>query len=751
MSVHLLGVRHHGPGSAKRVLRALEQLQPDIILIEGPLELDPLMPYVADPALLPPVAALIYNPKNLHQAVYYPFTHFSPEWQTFQFAVANAVPLVQMDLPQELSLGLQEVPDKLKALQTEEPDEQLQAIAYDPLGYLAQLAGYTDRERWWEVMFEQSGEDTAVFESILDMMTALRTEIGDNEQPYNLIREAYMRKTLRKAIKDGYQTIAVVCGAWHTPALADLKTYKTKDDNALLKGIPKIKTKATWIPWTYNRIANSSGYGAGVVSPAWYELLYDHRQDATIHWMAKVAQLFKNEDLETSSAHAIEAARLARTLATIRGYALPGIEELSEAVVTVFSGGYESQLQLIERKLIIGDKMGDVPASIPIIPLQQDLQERIKRLKLTKYKKAEIIWLKATSTRPKGGLDLRQAFDLEQSQFLHQLHLLSIDFGKTDIATGRELSTKNEYWEMCWLPEFAVQIIEAGMWGNDVPSAAVSWSLHQAKKCTTLVELTDLLQQVLKANLPNAIDELLQELRNIAAVTKDVHHLMQALPSLIYLHRYGDVRNTDLSMVSALLHEMIPRVCISLTPASSGIDEEASQVLFGLLLAVHKAIKLLDDEDHLQTWTTTLIGLSNTMGVHPKIRGAATRICLDSEVLELEQITQTLSLELSAVNAVTDTSNWIEGFLYGSGLLLLHHGVLWQMIDDWVSQLKDQHFQHILPTLRRTFAHFSPPERQKMLQLVKNGVVQSKNTLQTTLHPYRMKVGLPTLRLLLGV
>ena len=34
--VHLFGIRHHGPGCARSLLRALDELRPDCILIEGP-------------------------------------------------------------------------------------------------------------------------------------------------------------------------------------------------------------------------------------------------------------------------------------------------------------------------------------------------------------------------------------------------------------------------------------------------------------------------------------------------------------------------------------------------------------------------------------------------------------------------------------------------------------------------------------------------------------------------------------------
>ena len=39
--VHLFGIRHHGPGCARSLLRALEALRPDCVLVEGPPESEP--------------------------------------------------------------------------------------------------------------------------------------------------------------------------------------------------------------------------------------------------------------------------------------------------------------------------------------------------------------------------------------------------------------------------------------------------------------------------------------------------------------------------------------------------------------------------------------------------------------------------------------------------------------------------------------------------------------------------------------
>jgi hypothetical protein len=42
----------------------------------------------------------------------------------------------------------------------------------------------------------------------------LRGELHLTESRETLLREAWMRKCLRTAEKDGFQNIAVVCGAW---------------------------------------------------------------------------------------------------------------------------------------------------------------------------------------------------------------------------------------------------------------------------------------------------------------------------------------------------------------------------------------------------------------------------------------------------------------------------------------------------------------------------------------------------------
>ncbi|MDX2241881.1 MAG: DUF5682 family protein, partial [Leptolyngbyaceae cyanobacterium bins.302] len=149
---HIFGIRHHGPGSARSLCQALAQLQPDVVLVEGPPDAEAVLPLLVHPKMRPPVALLIYNPDDPHQAVYYPFAVFSPEWQAIHYALTHEIPVRFMDLPQTHRLAIP-TPVRLSAHAEAHPsvsDQPPTPDPYDdPLALLAQAAGYNDSERWW--------------------------------------------------------------------------------------------------------------------------------------------------------------------------------------------------------------------------------------------------------------------------------------------------------------------------------------------------------------------------------------------------------------------------------------------------------------------------------------------------------------------------------------------------------------------------------------------------------------------------
>ena len=405
-NIHIFGIRHHGPGSAKSLLSSLEECKPDIILVEGPADAQDKIEIAGSAEMKPPVALLVYSPEDPQRSAFYPFTVFSPEWQAIQYGLRNHIPVRFMDLPQANILA--EEQENARILQT---DEQQQEIRLDPISHLATAAGYADSERWWENMVEARREnDSEIFQAVLEGMTILR-ECLDDPDRNDIIeqrREAYMRKTLRAAQKEGFENIAIVCGAWHGPAFLNMPSIK--NDNALLKGLPKIKTQSAWAPWSYSRISYWAGYGAGVHSPEWYHMLWEGKNNLVTTWMTRAARLMREHQLDVSSAHAIESVRLAEALAAIRGFPHPGLEEMDEAALTVMCFGEEAPMMLVRKQMIVGNRMGQIPQDAPVVPIQQNLAELQKKLRLP-----------AKEDSKEYDFDLRKPNDLERSHLLHRL------------------------------------------------------------------------------------------------------------------------------------------------------------------------------------------------------------------------------------------------------------------------------------------------------------------------------------------
>ncbi len=691
-------------------------MQPDVILVEGPPDAETLIPMMADPELVPPVAMLIYNPKQIRQANFFPFAEFSPEWQAIKHGLENNIPVKFMDLPMSQIFGLRETPVQTELLipgMTTEPE-------VDPFRRMAALAGYTDPERWWDALLERQTDATGIFPMVLELMTALRDDKTQPESLETLLREAHMRQVIREAQKAGFQRIAVVCGAWHTPALANLPTIKASADAALLRGLRKVKTLATWIPWSFDRLAVQSGYSAGVIAPAWYRLLFQsteitasgvERENATVNWLTQAARLLREQDLSASSAHVIEAVRLADTLAVLRRTALPGVEELREAAVTVLCEGSEKQLELIDQQLIIGDVLGAIPEHLPVPPLKADFEAQVKTCRLERKTQTETL-----------ALDLRKDAHTAKSRLLHRLQLLEIPWGHLheDERSGRQ-GRFHEDWQLKWLPDFEIRLIEAGTWGNTVQEAAASRSLRRLRNAGQLPELITLLGAILKADLPDLVPDLLAKLQSVSALSNDVLALSEAVLPLAEVLRYGSARQLDLAAVEQLLSGIIPRVAVQMPAACMGVDEDVATDILKKIGSVNRALSILSEPEYERLWQKMLTEVAENTATAPLLAGLATRMRFDKNLQSAAQTGQTMRYRLSQAQAVAEAAAWLEGFLHGSGLLLLHHTDLWQALDEWVQELTADSFQQLLPLLRRTFSRFEPPEREKMLDLVKNG------------------------------
>ena len=618
------------------------------------------------------------------------------------------------------------------------PPPPPRATERDPLQRLAEAAGFDDGERWWEHVVEGRQHDgVELFAAVRDAMAELRADAAELA-PDEALREAWMRRTIREAIKSGADNVAVVCGAWHAPAL-DVERITKKTDDELLKGLPKVKTAATWIPWTHDRLTFASGYGAGVHSPGWYDHLW-HRGDHLVveSWMARVAGLLRGADVDCSSAHVIEAVRLSRTLASLRGRPLADLGDIADATRSVFAGADEGPLRLIGRALLVGDRIGEVPDDAPAVPLQQDLQRAQKRLRL-----------KPEAGVRKLDLDLRTENDRERSVLLHRLRLLGVDWGTPDEA-GRGKGTFHELWDLSWEPGYAVKLIEAGPLGNTVEAAAGAALAQTAAETADLRSLADRLGDAMLADLAVAAAALVRRIEDVAAVATDVPLLMRTVVPLASLVRYGNVRQTDSQLVRTIIDGIVPRVTAGLGGAVGSLNDEAAAAVERDVRGFDGALRQLEATEHLAAWQAALLRVVDQDSVHGLVRGRGARLLLDAGQLSTDDVGRRLGQTLSRGTDPGQGARWLEGFLTGSGLLLVHDPKLLALVDGWVAGIGPEVFEEVLPLLRRTFTTFPAPERRQIGQLASGGRKPAAAAVAADLNADRAARALPLLMAILG-
>lgn len=743
--LHILGIRHHGPGSARSVCNALASIQPDCILIEGPPDANTIIGQLQHPDFKPPVALLLNTPVQKEvrsQAVFYPFAEFSPEWQALQYALRQQVVVEFMDLPLQHRFALEKqwVEQRLQQdqLLTDEQEIELNqqdniesehdleqhylSIRRDPIQLLAEQAGYQDSERFWEHLVEQQPHAGQMFTAISDAMAALRDHLL-SQQPENYTsedqlleqyREAYMRKVIKQAEKQGYQNIVVICGAWHAPVLADIKT-QNKADTALLKGLPKVKVDAAWIAWTHGRLNRDSGYGAGVQAVGWYTHLWKHYQQTleenvdgekiTIDWLSKFAYALRQAGYDASSAQIIDAVQLIQSLLQLRGRRIPDLEDLFEVIRSVLNHGLDIP-QPILTKLLEDEQLGQVPAELIELPIQKDFLQQVKHFRL-----------KLEAPHRDITLDLREAFDLAKSQFLHCVKLLGLDWAELT-GTGAKQGSFKEIWHLSWQPESSLYLNEMSLWGNSIQLATQSYLENRIKQCEDVAQIAELIENLLLSGLDQSLNLALDKLNELTTQHQDPSIILATLKPLITAIRYGSVRQFSMQHLHQLVEHLAIRLMLSLPNYCVQLNAEMAQQFAQQLQALYELLEQLQKDELQQLWQDTLQQLLYLEQMQGYLHGCCVRLAREQQLIDVEQTQGFLSRALSIGQTADYSAAWFEGFLTHQALLLIHGQSLWDTVSQWVNQLQEQQFIELLPILARTASSFSPAEAQQLIQKV---------------------------------
>jgi len=199
---------------------------------------------------------------------------------------------------------------------------------------------------------------------------------------------------------------------------------------------------------------------------------------------------------------------------------------------------------------------------------------------------------------------------------------------------------------------------------------------------------------------------------------QDVVSLLETIEPLARTRRYGDVREADTTLVADVLDTVVARASVDLRPGCASLDDDAAARMRLAVDAAQRGISLVEAEPPV--WRVALLAVAADDQVHGLVSGRVNRILLDLGLLTTDDVGRRLSRRLSIGTAPAAGAAWLDGFLEGDMVLLLHDPELLRIIDDWVTAVDETTFEDLLPLLRRTFSRFEAAERRRLGTRLRN-------------------------------
>lgn len=742
---NFFGIRHLSPACACYVQEFLDRTSPELVLIEGPSDLNHLIEPLCSEETVPPIAILAYTDEAPVQTILWPFAEFSPEYQAMLWAHRHQIPVRFCDLPAAVTLALEKEEEEraLEELrrQEKENEEIKEKLIENATNRIKQNIRQDDKKKREEQCKTKESQKTDIYEQLethlgidIDSFWEYHFEYNENyedfieaailygenlrkfspKSKYNEIREAYMRKIISEAEEEGIATekISVITGAFHTKGL--MEHENAKKDEQLLKNLPKLSSKATLMPYSYYRLSSRSGYGAGSKAPRFYEMLWKNRtagkqEDTAAMYLTTLANFQREKGYGTSSAEVIEALRLTKALAALRNGTQPSLEDLRDAAVTCMGHGSFAEISIGCAATEIGTKIGHLPEGAVCTSVQEDFKRQLKELKLEKY---------VTPVMEELELDLREnlrvkseksAFlDLNRSFFLHRLCVLGVHFCK-QLTRQQENATWAELWSLQWNPEVEIEIVEASLKGDTILQAAeyeLSVRLGEAER---LNQTAEILAEAFLCGISKVVYTAVLAVQNMAAECSAVTDIGETIGTLSFIMRFGNLRRLDTQSLMPLMETLFLHFCLGLGNEAV-CDKSASDAIIQAMEKVNAAC-LSHEFLNEKQWIFLLDELADRDDINMRISGFAAAILTERGKLTNERMAELISRRLSKGTAAADAAGWFEGLAMKNRRSLISRYSLWEKLFTYISELDEVEFKPALVCLRRTFSVFTPSEK----------------------------------------
>ncbi len=746
-AVHLFPVRHHSPRSSATLRAYLDEVRPKAIFVEGPSDATPLLEALVDPKTVPPVAILGYRTDGTPASSLWPFAAYSPEYVAVKWAFEHGVRVELIDVPVGMTLapfegapvGHDDVEDPgghesgSEAEHGEgegegEGDDGAAGAQESLYDACARARGFRSFEEFWEASFEAPRYEPGSFrEALLAYADLVR---GDGDRLVHRARDAYMARRLLERMGPDLapREVAAVLGAAHAAA------FVARDvDPALEARLPApVPCAVTLIPFSFPRLSEQLGYGAGNRAPQYYQRAHDAGGDfrrATLEVLIDFTEHLRLRGFMASLADTIEAFRLAVTLAELRGKAEPGLDEVREATIATMCRGDATHVDGFLWPAVIGRNVGRVGGGIGKNSLQEEFWREVRERRLP-----------ATDAPESFRLSLTNEVEVGTSVLLHRLRIAKIPYaayagarraggagarGRRRGQAAQEtppdelLGQLSETWEAQWTPSTDVALVEKIVLGDTLEQVATRLLEEDLAACHTTGEAADVLLNGVLASSARAVAAALRACDQFAAGDSDLPSLARACRAFAGLASFGSSRSLSSlgdGVIAPMLEKTFARAVLRVHGGCTGSDEAVA--------AAKEALRTLHDVALSQpivdraAWLAAARELVDSDAVNPSASGMACGLLYLAQAIDDAEVARIVGLRLGGATPPEAAASFLAGFLEVNALVLVKSRPVVEALDAFLGGIAPERFKDTLPVLRRAFAALGATERRYLLENV---------------------------------
>jgi hypothetical protein len=739
-------VRHHSPAAARHVRAALLARKPKVVFIEGPFESNHLIKFVIDADTAPPVA--IYssyrdddNVLSLNGiaspapdiparfAVWYPLVAYSPEYVAMRTAKEIGAEVVFIDLPHHALIHAHEEAEEGEEHPAATPPQRTPAAPDDDKlittsGFycaLAEAAGFKSWPEAWDTLFENPhATDHEGFRRELATFCCAARATSDHAQDHlegTVERERHFLKVIRETLaakKLKPEQAAVVCGGFHL--FLDRKDTEPPPD------CPAGTVYTTIVPYSFFRVSEMAGYGAGNRAPQFYQSCYDlvndsRADDITLEHAIAVLRNVRKAGDPLSTADAIAVTHHAGMLARLRGRSHATLDDIHDALLTCCCKGDPNEEGTKLRDAMdaagIGNKIGRVTAKLGRLPIVNDFHTQLADLDL-----GEVL---GKEKRMSVKLDKRELLAARRSAFLHRLGYLKVHFaGMTNEGGDFSGTLFRETWDLKWEPKTEPDLIEQNLYGDTVETAALNRlreAMAQAgasagRTCEQLLQAVDM-------DMPGLVTAAEDACGQAIDVDPSFVSQAQALHCLGRLAQYAVFRGLNRNTLDDLLTRCYDRACFAL-PNAVAVPEEEQQGVVDALVSVAEFVQRADRDQYDRDLFAEAARAAAAASPVPFLRGAFLGLLCEIRELQPEALAaEVAGLARAAPEVMVTAGDLLDGMLAVSRTsLMLGADCLVAAVDDLLKAAEWDPFLVMLPRLRAAIERLSNVQKESLAATV---------------------------------